>query len=91
MSIGIDLAPEVEENIGGHPHRVYGDASGNVLVETYTIIGAGHGTPVGPGSGEEQCGTPGDPPFRVQTTICSSYYIAKFWGLDKAEWPTSPD
>ena len=82
---GIDLAPEVEDSVRGHPHRVYRDAAGNALVETYTIVGAGHGTPVNPGAGEEQCGTPGDPPFRVQTTICSSYYIAKFWGLDRSE------
>ncbi|HEX2248693.1 MAG TPA: PHB depolymerase family esterase [Gemmatimonadales bacterium] len=88
---GIDLTPEVEEKVGGHPHRVYGDASGNVLVETYTVIGAGHGTPVSPGSSEERCGTPGDPPFRVQTTICSSYYIAKFWGLDRAAGQTPRD
>ncbi|MDQ3810231.1 MAG: PHB depolymerase family esterase [Chloroflexota bacterium] len=82
---GIDLVPEVRDSVAGHPHMVYRDAGGNALVETYTIIGAGHGTPVNPGPGETQCGTPGDPPFRVQTTICSSYYIVKFWRLDSAE------
>ena len=30
--------------------------NGTVLVETYMIAGMGHGTPIAPGSGEDQCG-----------------------------------
>ena len=32
------------------------NASGKALVETYSITGMGHGTPVDPGTGERQCG-----------------------------------
>jgi uncharacterized protein (TIGR02246 family) len=42
----------------------------------------GHGTPVDPGQAEEQCGTAG--PFILDAGICSSFHIAKFWGLEGA-------
>jgi hypothetical protein len=49
-------------------------------VETYTITGMGHGTPVDPGSGETQCGTAGA--YLLDVNLCSSWYIGRFWGLD---------
>jgi poly(hydroxyalkanoate) depolymerase family esterase len=76
----IDHIPDGEDAVKGYPHRVYKDADGRILVETYTITGMGHGTPVDPGSGEEQCGKAA--PFILDANICSSYYIAKFWDLD---------
>jgi hypothetical protein len=41
----------------------------------------GHGTPVDPGQGQDQCGVVGK--FTPDFRICASYYIGKFWGLDK--------
>ncbi len=38
-----------------------------------------HGLAVNPGSGTDQCGTTGT---YYLDYICSSYYTAKFWGLD---------
>ena len=40
----------------------------------------GHGTPVDPGSGDKQCGKAA--PFILNVGVCSSFYIAHFWGLD---------
>lgn len=77
---GIDQAADVSETVAGYPHRVYKDAAGRPRVETWTITGMGHGTPVDPGSGETQCGTAGA--FVLDVDLCSSYYIGKFWGLD---------
>ena len=77
---GIDQTADVSDTVAGYPHRVYKDAAGNPRVETYTITGMGHGTPVDPGSGETQCGTAGA--YILDANICSSYYIARFWGLD---------
>ncbi|HVH34946.1 MAG TPA: PHB depolymerase family esterase [Tahibacter sp.] len=77
---GIDQTADVSDTVAGYPHKVYKDSSGTPLVETWTITGMGHGTPVDPGSGETQCGTAGA--YILDVNICSSYYIARFWGLD---------
>ena len=63
----------------GHAHEVFTDAGGKPLVEIYTIAGMGHGTPVDPGPGPEQCGRAGA--FILDAGICSSLQIARFWGL----------
>ena len=80
---GIDQTADVVETIGGHPHRVYRDASGAARVETWTITGMGHGTPVDPGTGETQCGTAGA--YLLDVNLCSSYHIARFFGLDNLD------
>ena len=82
---GIDRTSGEEDLINGHPHKVYKDANGRVLVETFTITGMGHGTPIAPGPRVEQCGSVA--PFILDVGICSSYHIAKFWGLDEEPTP----
>jgi poly(hydroxyalkanoate) depolymerase family esterase len=77
---GIDRTADVSETIGGYPRRVYRDTNGAARVETWTITGMGHGTPVDPGTGETQCGTAGA--YLLDVNLCSSYYIARFFGLD---------
>lgn len=77
---GIDQSPDVADTVAGYPHRVYQAADGSARVETYTITGMGHGTPVDPGSGETQCGTAGA--YILDVNLCSSWYIGRFWGLD---------
>ncbi|WP_433293704.1 extracellular catalytic domain type 1 short-chain-length polyhydroxyalkanoate depolymerase [Actinoplanes sp. CA-030573] len=47
-------------------------------VQLYRVQGIAHGTPVDPGSAETQCGTTGT--YYI-ASICSSYYLAQFWGL----------
>lgn len=84
---GIDQAADVSDTIAGFPHRVYKDAAGVPLVETFSITGMGHGTPVDPGTGATQCGTAGA--YILDVNICSSYYIARFWGLDDLD-PNPP-
>lgn len=77
---GIDQTADVSDTVAGHSHKVYKDSSGAPRIETYAIGGMGHGTPVDPGSGETQCGTAGA--YILDVNVCSSYYIARFWGLD---------
>ncbi|ALN81195.1 esterase, PHB depolymerase family protein [Lysobacter antibioticus] len=84
---GIDAVADVEDSIAGYPHKVYRDAAGQARVETYSITGMGHGTPVDPGSGESQCGTAGA--YVLDVNLCSSYYIGRFWGLDDID-PNPP-
>jgi poly(hydroxyalkanoate) depolymerase family esterase len=78
---GIGRTP-VKNKVKGYSHEMYKDSHGNVLVERYVITGMRHGIPVDPGQGEDQCGVVGQ--FTFDVKICASYYIGKFWGLDKA-------
>jgi len=82
---GIDQQPTVENSVQGYPHRVYQDAAGNAVVETYLITGLGHGQPIDPGAGEAHCGIPAE--YILPAGICASYYIARFFHLDV---PVSP-
>jgi poly(hydroxyalkanoate) depolymerase family esterase len=64
---------------GGTTLSVYNDSSGKAAVELYSISGMAHGLAVHPGSATDQCGATGA--YYIDT-ICSSYYTARFWGLD---------
>ncbi len=76
---GIPQTPTGTTSLPGNTTReVYADGAGNPVVERYVVTGIGHGTPVDPGSGATQCGSTGT--YYLQS-ICSSYYIAQFWGL----------
>ncbi|MFF7333638.1 PHB depolymerase family esterase [Streptomyces sp. NPDC008150] len=79
---GIPQTPSSTTSLpGGTTLTSYNDASGRPAVQLYQISGMGHGLAVDPGSGPEQCGTTA---AYFLDTICSSYYTAKFWGLDQA-------
>lgn len=80
---GIDQTAEVSDTVSGYPHKVYKTTAGVPKVETYTITGMGHGTPVDPGTGETQCGTAGA--YILDVNLCSSYYIARWFGLDNLD------
>lgn len=85
---GIDQTADVSETVAGYPHRVYTDAAGKPRVETWTITGMGHGTPVDPGTGVTQCGTAGA--YILDVNICSSYYIGRFFGLESGGGGSAP-
>jgi poly(hydroxyalkanoate) depolymerase family esterase len=67
---------------GGTTRETYGNG-----VELDRVNGIAHGTPVDPGSAENQCGTTGT--YYLQS-ICSSYYLAQFWGLTSGGGTTPP-
>ncbi|MFD9290950.1 PHB depolymerase family esterase [Streptomyces sp. NPDC060030] len=81
---GIGQTPSRTEGLpGATTLSVYDDASGQPAVETFSVSGMGHGLPVDPGSGSEQCGSTA---AYFLDTICSAYHTGVFWGLDR----TSP-
>lgn len=80
---GTDQMPEVQDTVGGYPHKIYRDGSGRAAVESYAITGMDHGTPVDPGTGATQCGTAGA--FILDVNLCSSYHIGLRWGLDSSD------
>ncbi len=74
---GID-APPAEEVVDGYPRYVWRKGGADVI-ESYTITGMAHGTPLAVGSADGQVGAAG--PFLLEVGISSSYHIAKFFGL----------
>jgi poly(hydroxyalkanoate) depolymerase family esterase len=84
-ALGIGPTPQVDETLNGntsHPvrHEVFKDGNGKALVETFLVKNMDHGTPIDPGSGDDQCGTAA--PFILNVGVCSSFFISKFWGID---------
>ncbi|MFF5860526.1 alpha/beta hydrolase family esterase [Streptomyces sp. NPDC012751] len=79
---GLSQTPTRTTTIGPNATRQdqYLAADGTVAVEVDRVPGIGHGTPVDPGTGGEQCGSTGAPYFL--DSICSSRWIARFFGLD---------
>jgi poly(hydroxyalkanoate) depolymerase family esterase len=74
--------PEVamsETEVDGHPRRVWWNANGETIVESYAISGMAHGTPIGLAENDESYGAAGA--FLIEAGISSSYHIAKFFGL----------
>ncbi len=80
---GIDQVADLEDTLGGFPRKQYKTSAGVIRVETVLITGMGHGTPVDPGAGEQQCGTAGA--YILDVNLCSSYWIGRFWGLDNLD------
>jgi feruloyl esterase len=73
---GLKSTPDDEQGSGGHSHRQWRGADGNVLVEDHVIAGLGHGTPLDARAGAEIAG-----PFLLDAGISSTWHIAQFWGL----------
>ncbi len=76
---GADQAADVSDTVAGYPHQVFRDTGGRAVVETYSITGMGHGQPVDPGSGSEQCGTAGA--YILDVNLCAAYRMGHAWGL----------
>lgn len=80
---GVSQTPTSTESLpGSTTAEHYGGA-----VTLYRVQGIAHGTPVAPGSAENQCGTTGT---YYLNSICSSYYIAQSWGLTSGGGTTPP-
>ncbi|MFG3657206.1 alpha/beta hydrolase family esterase [Streptomyces sp. NPDC047706] len=76
---GTDQTADVTDSVSGHPHQVFRDAGGRTVVETYALTGMGHGQPVDPGSGDEQCGAAGA--YMLDVNLCAAYRLGHAWGL----------
>ncbi|MET7701013.1 PHB depolymerase family esterase [Streptomyces sp. NPDC005485] len=76
---GTDRTADVSDTVGGYPHQVFRDGGGNAVVETYSITGMGHGQPVDPGNGSEQCGSAGA--YILDVNLCAAYRMGHSWGL----------
>ncbi len=79
--LGVNQTPQVDEQFKSTHHLVFKNSAGTPTVEAYIVKDMDHGTPIDPGSAPDQCGTPIHDQFIIPSGICSSFYIAKFWGL----------
>ena len=80
--LGVSQTPTSTSALpGGTSLEVYG----NDAVRLYRVSGMGHGTPVNPGSGVDQCGIAA---AYFLNTICSAYRDALFFGLDGGGTPS---
>ncbi len=75
---GTDQRADVSDTVNGYPHKVY-QKDGVSVVETYSLTGMGHGTPVDPGTADAECGQVAA--YILDVEICSSYFIGRFWGI----------
>ncbi|NEC17021.1 PHB depolymerase family esterase [Streptomyces parvus] len=87
---GLGQTPDRTSTIGPNSTRrsEYLAADGRSVVEVDRVPGIGHGTPVDPGSGAEQCGATGTQHFI--DSVCSSSWITRFFGLDGTTTPEPP-
>lgn len=80
--LGAGQTPQIDETIKGHTqHQVFQNSAGKAVVEAFFVKDMDHGTAVDPGQGSDKCGKAVD--FILSEGICSSFYISKFWGIDK--------
>lgn len=80
---GIDETAELTDtSVTGTTRKEYRDAQGKALVETWAVTGMDHGIPVDPANG---CGTA--QAYILNKGICSSFYIARFFGLTGGNVP----
>lgn len=77
--LGIDETADVTETFRTATHKVYRDASGRSMIETYLVSGMGHALTVDVGTSVDQGGQTGA--FSEDHDIYSSFYAAQFFGL----------
>lgn len=75
---GVASAPSRRERVEGHARDIWTGADGHDVIESWTIEGMGHGTPLA-ASGPDACGLAG--PHMLDVGLSSTRHIARFWGL----------
>ncbi|WP_242098626.1 PHB depolymerase family esterase [Sphingomonas sp. CROZ-RG-20F-R02-07] len=75
---GVVGSPPMTDIVDGYPHRAWRAASGQIVVEAYSITGMGHGIPLD-ANAVHPVGAAG--PYMLSMGISSSKRIAEFWGL----------
>jgi poly(hydroxyalkanoate) depolymerase family esterase len=80
--LAIDQTAEVNETFRTATHKVFRNAAGATMIETYLVSGMGHALTVDPGAATDQGGATGA--FSEDHNIYSSFYAAQFFGLTSA-------
>jgi feruloyl esterase len=80
---GLPLYPSEAGLRSGHQYRLWRDAAGDPVIESWTIADMAHGVPIATGKAEGACGVAG--PFILDVGISSSSHIVRFWGLTEPQ------
>jgi feruloyl esterase len=78
---GLAIEPDESHKVDGQVRRVWRNAAGEPVLESYTIAGMAHGTPIAAALGADGGSAA---PFILEAGIGSSIRIAEFWGLTRA-------
>jgi poly(hydroxyalkanoate) depolymerase family esterase len=84
---GLHRDPTWQEDVDGHPHRVWSDDAGVPRIEEYRIAGMAHGTPLAT-QGEADVGEA--TAYMLEVGISSTRHIAAFWGITDAMAADTP-
>ncbi|WP_019814245.1 extracellular catalytic domain type 1 short-chain-length polyhydroxyalkanoate depolymerase [Saccharomonospora saliphila] len=76
---GTDATADSTGTVAGYPHATYTDQSGRAVVETVTVTGMGHGQPIDPGTGPQQCGHTAS--YQLDVDVCAAAHLSGSWGL----------
>ncbi len=74
--------------MAGHSREVWRDAAGTEIMESFGIVGMGHGTPLAVGEGDMEGGAAGA--FMLDVGISSTHHIARFFGLTEENSESVP-
>jgi len=78
---GLPDAPMSAGEVDGYPREVWWNQDGETVVESYTITGMAHGTPLAIEGHDDAYGAASK--FMLDAGIASSYHIAQFFGLTR--------
>lgn len=78
---GFPDAPMSAGEVDGYPREVWWNQDGETVVESYTITGMAHGTPLAIEGHDDAYGAASK--FMLDAGIASSYHIAQFFGLTR--------
>ncbi len=77
---GIAPGAGARDMVDGHERRRWTGRDGVAVIESYSVAGMGHGTPVNP-TGDDGAGAVG--PHMLAASISSTRHIARFFGVDR--------
>ena len=78
---GIDAVPDASETTDGTTSNIYRDATGNALVEAWTIEKFPHAVPIDLDGDPETCGLSSE--YTENADLCAVRRIAAFWQLGR--------
>jgi poly(hydroxyalkanoate) depolymerase family esterase len=70
-----------ENQVDGAAHKVWRGPAGNVVLESYSIPGISHGTPLHTAAPDLDRSLGALAPHMIEAGISSTWYIARSWGL----------
>ena len=78
---GLQAEPHTRDTVDGALHELWHDAAGRTVLESYTVPGLAHGTPLQTGAPDLDHAAGHAGPHMLEAGIASTWHIAQSWGL----------